>query len=244
MIISVYSAIIRERQQYGFIGRYDVAQLMIDANKTIVDGESRLNDEEMKGVSLSFLAAGYDTTSTVLICTCYFLATNQLVQEKLVQEIEMAKENHTGSVYDLAHSIVYLDWVLKEVMRMCSPGHRHLREAVDECIIDGIKFPKGTPVNILAYAIHHDPEIWPEPFKFDPERFHPDEVSKRHPFSYLPFGEGPRQCIGKRYAMMVIKILLVKVLDAGFQFEKSLETKPLSLLSFTMLRPKYPIIFF
>ena len=238
----INSAIINDRQQHGYAGRYDVVQLMIDANKTVVDGERRLNDDEMKGISLSFLAAGYETTSTVLICTCYFLATDQHVQEKLVQEIQTAKENHHGSLYELVHSIEYLDWVLKEVIRLCPPGHRHLRECVDECSIDGVRFPKGTPIHILAYAMHHDPEVWPDPFKFDPERFKPDEVAKRHPFSYLPFGEGPRQCIGSRYAMMIMKILLVKVFDAGFRFKTTPDTGPLTLLSIQgMLKPKFPI---
>jgi len=195
----------------------------------------------MKAISLSFLAAGFDTTSTVTICTSYFLATNQHVQEKLVQEIQRARQNNPESIYDLVHSVDYLDWVLQEVMRLCPPGYRHLRQCVADCTLNGVHFPSGAIINILAYSMHHDPDVWPEPYKFDPERFSPEEVAKRHPFSYLPFGEGPRQCIGKRYAMMVIKVLLVRMLEVGYRFEVSEETKPMDLMTFNMLKVKPPL---
>jgi cytochrome P450 len=214
---------------------------MVDANKTVVDGESRLNDDEMKASSLSFLAAGYDTTTTTVVCAGYFLATNEDVQEKLVQEIKSAREKNQGTNYEFVHSVEYLDWFLKEVLRLCPPGHRHMRQCEEECVINGLKFPKGVRVHILTYAIHHDPDVWPDPFKFDPERFSPEEEAKRHPFSYLPFGAGPRQCIGNRYAMMVMKIILVRVLEAGYRFKRSADTKLLVLKSFNQLRPVSPI---
>lgn len=235
------SAIIRRRQEHGPTGRYDVVQLMIDANKTVIDGESRLNDDEMKASSLSFLAAGHDTTTTTLICTSYYLATNQHVQEKLVQEIESAREKSCAGSYEFAHSIDYLDWVLKEVLRLCPPGHRHMRQCSEECVINGLRFPKGVRVHILTYALHHDPDVWPDPFKFDPLRFSPEEEAKRHPFTYLPFGAGPRTCIGNRYSMMVMKVILVRVLEAGLRFTKSPDTKPLVLKSFNQLRPESPV---
>ncbi|XP_032226943.2 cytochrome P450 3A2 [Nematostella vectensis] len=234
--------IIQQRERQKSSDRYDVVQIMIEANQTVIDGESKLNENEMRATCLSFLAAGYETTATTLINASYFLATNNHVQEKLAEEIKSALEKDGNmSTYDFVHSIDYLDWVIKEVLRLCPPGHRHLRECEEECVINGVTFSKGVYVQIPTYSIHHDPDVWPDPFTFDPERFSPEQESTRHPFTYLPFGAGPRQCVGMRFANMVMKITLVQILAAGYRFRVSEKTTPLVLRSFVQLKPLAPI---
>ncbi|KAJ7372191.1 Thromboxane-A synthase [Desmophyllum pertusum] len=109
---------------------------------------------------------------------------------------------------------------------------------METCVIKGVQFPAGVAVNIPAYAIHRDPDIWPEPEKFDPDRFLPEEAKKRPAFSYMPFGVGPRQCIGTRMALLELKIALVTILQK-IKFERGVgTTEKLEFNSGIILRPR------
>lgn len=124
----------------------------------------------MSGASLSFLVAGFETTYRTLSVACYFLATHPRVQEKLFQEIQNRKQNEEGiSLYELSQSVNYLDWVMMETLRLVPVGHRHFRKCREACDINGFHFPKGVRVDIPAYAMHRDPDIWADPERFDPE---------------------------------------------------------------------------
>ena len=93
-----------------------------------------------------------------------------------------------------------------------------------------ITLPKGTPVWIPVHVIHHDPEIYPEPEKYDPDRFNPEEVGKRHQYAFLPFGEGPRVCMGMRLGLMETKIGLAKLLlNYRFTLDRSKTSVPLKI---------------
>ena len=99
-------------------------------------------------------------------------------------------------------------------MRKYPVLHQLDRQAINEYPVPGtdLVLEKGTRIVIPAYAIQNDPEIFPEPEKFDPERFSPEEIQKRHPMTWLPFGEGPRNCIGLRFGKMQVKIGLISLL--------------------------------
>ncbi|CAH3190591.1 unnamed protein product [Porites evermanni] len=86
------------------------------------------------------------------------------------------------------------------------------RDCNEACTIKGVHIPKGLPIIIPVYPIHHDPDIWPEPDKFDPERFSEAEKAKRHPYAFMPFGYGPRNCVGMRFALLEIKLTVAKLL--------------------------------
>ena len=98
------------------------------------------------------------------------------------------------------------------------------REATEDCVIKEINVKKGTPIFVLAYSIHHDPKIWPNPEKFDPQRFSPEAKQSRDPYTYMPFGHGPHNCIGMRFAQMEIKLALTRILKK-FRFEVAPETE-------------------
>lgn len=101
-----------------------------------------------------------------------------------------------------------------ETLRLFPPvGTVHRVSNQDYTLPNGGVVPKGTFLVLPVYAMHHDKDVFPEPERFDPERFTEEEKSKRHPFAFLPFGEGPRICIGARFAMMQTKIALVKLLS-------------------------------
>ena len=97
-----------------------------------------------------------------------------------------------------------------------------LRKCTKTCVVKGIKIPKGASVMIPAYSIHRDPALYPDPEKFDPERFAKEK--SRNPYSFLPFGHGPHNCIGLRFAMIEIKLVLARILKK-YRFEVASDTK-------------------
>ena len=223
----VVEEIIKSRRQQGFMGRKDLLELMMNANdETTVEGFSRLTDDEIVAQSVIFLLAGYETSSNTLSFTLYHLATNQDVQDKLRSEIirEAMVTNFNVTLNELANNIEYLDCVIKESQRLCPPAAQVNRECTEDFDLDGIHIPAGTEILIPIYAMHHDPDAWEDPEKFDPERFRGPANDARHPYQFLPFGAGPRNCIGMRFALMEIKIALVKIL-MRFKFVRSPETQ-------------------
>jgi len=186
----------------------DSLQLCIDAA-----GENgRISDDEIVAQAILFIAAGYETTSTALTFTTYQLAKHQDIQDRLRKEIFDTLGADTSCDYDSVTSMQYLDMVLSESMRIYSPIPLHLgRKAAKETVICGRKIPKGTAVMAATWKIHHDPNFWEDPWKFDPERFSPANRDKIVDMTYLPFGDGPRSCIGRRFALMEAKMALVEI---------------------------------
>ena len=199
-------------------------QLMLEAHEETVQGVSKLSDDEVTAQSVTFLIAGFETTGNTLCSTAYFLATYPEVQDRIIQEVDEALES-SGSkpLYDVVQKMPYLDQVISEVLRLCGPAFSLLRGCEEETAIKGVRFPKGIDVNIPAYVLHRDPEVWDNPLEFNPENFSPEAKEKRSPYSYLPFGTGPRQCIGMRFALLEIKLGLLEILRR-FKFERAPET--------------------
>ena len=223
----VAEEIIQSRRQQGLTGRKDLLELMMTANdETTVEGVSRLTDDEVEAQSVIFLLAGYETSSNTLSFTLYHLAVNPDVQDKLRSEINEAVETNARKkpLYEIAHNIEYLDCVIKEAQRLNPPVAFVNRECDEDYDLNGIHITKGTEVQIPIYALHHDPDAWEDPEKFDPERFRGPAKDAQHAFQFLPFGAGPRNCIGMRFALMEIKLALVKIL-MKYKFVRSPETQ-------------------
>lgn len=227
------------RREEGARERVVLLQLMLTSNQG-ADETSRLSDDEIVAQSVFFLLVGYKNTSNTLAFISYFLAINPLLQDKLRSEIQEAKTSASAtSVYDLAQSIDYLDSVINESVRLCPPIFQMNRSCQEDYDFNGVHIPAGMEVIIPTYAIHRDPDAWPNPEKFDPDRFRSDtDDCDRHSYQFLPFGAGPRNCIAMRFALMEIKIALVKVLSK-YKFVQSPETQvPLALHTGVMLSPR------
>ena len=218
--------IIKSRRQQGNSGRKDLLQLMMNVNdETTVEGASRLSDDEIEAQSVVFLLAGYDTSTNTLSFTLYHLAVNPHVQEKLRKEISEALESNAKKpLYEVAQNIEYLDCVIKESQRLCPPVVQVNRKCFEDYDLNGIHIPAGTEILIPVYSLHHDPDAWEEPEKFDPERFRGPAKDARHAFQFIPFGAGPRNCIGMRFALLEIKVALVRIL-MKYKFVQSPETQ-------------------
>ena len=210
-VIQVSKAIIAERRRnlkQGLTNRRDLLQLMIEA----ADND-KITDDEIVSQSFIFLLAGYETTANALSYTFYLLATNPDAQQRLIDEIDEKCPKGTQITTELISDLPYLDMVINESLRIYPPAYIVNRVTKNDIILNGISIPKNLTIAIPIYGIHHNEKLWPDPEKFIPERFTPEAKAKRHPFAHVPFGNGPRNCIGMRLAIIEAKLALVKVLQ-------------------------------
>ncbi|XP_001606687.2 probable cytochrome P450 6a13 [Nasonia vitripennis] len=198
-----------------------------EASSTNVSDDDRLSMTEAVAQSVIFFAAGQETTSSALCCCLYELALHQDVQKKLQWEIDQAFASPEGLTYEKIFEMPYLDMVLCETLRK-HPGAPVLnRISLADLNVPDSKFriPKGMRLVIPVNGIHSDPNVYPDPDRFDPSRFTPENRAKRHPLVYLPFGEGPRHCIGKRLGVLKPKIALCYLLK-NYSFFSCDKTQP------------------
>uniref|UniRef100_A0A3B1JLK7 Thromboxane-A synthase n=1 Tax=Astyanax mexicanus TaxID=7994 RepID=A0A3B1JLK7_ASTMX len=191
-----------------------------------------MTEDEIVGQAFLFLLAGYETSSNTLAFACYLLAINPDCQEKLQREVDDFFTRHGSADYTNVQELKYLDMVVCEALRLYPPGF-FARDVEEDCVINGQFLPKGATLDISAGFLHHDPQYWPEPEKFIPE-FTPEAKASRHPFVYLPFGAGPRSCVGMRLAQLEIRMALVNIFKK-FNVVACEDTK---LKSSTTLGPK------
>ncbi|KAL1462449.1 hypothetical protein WDU94_014283 [Cyamophila willieti] len=166
-----------------------------------------------------FFVAGFETSSSALSFCLYELAQNKHLQTKLRQEILDTRKQHGELNYEALQSMSLLDKVTKETLRKYPSLPQLDRIAVKEYKIPDtdITLDVGTKISIPIFAIHYDPEYYPNPDKFDPERFIPENVEARPHYTYLPFGDGPRNCIGMRFGLIQFKSGLAHLI-ANFEF--------------------------
>lgn len=197
-----------QRKAEGSSDSYDILQLLLNKEETPGKGLSRTQVIEN---CFAFLLAGYETTSTALGYCAYLLATHPEIQEKLFQEIKETKDQH-GLTFDSIHSMKYLDAVFKESLRIYPPVINFTsRECVADTTVNGIFIPKGTWIFVPPYTMHHRESHWPNPSKFEPERFL--DWDDKSSVNWVPFGIGPRFCVGMRFAEMEFKMTLAKLMD-------------------------------
>nr|QST15044.1 CYP360A4 protein [Diaphanosoma celebensis] len=168
-------------------------------------------DELIIAQSTLFLLAGFDTTATTLTIATYLLAKNPHVQQKLYKEI-MNKVEQCGDVsHEMILDFPYVDQVVHEVLRMYSPAPRLERECNKDVTYNGIVIKKGVLVSVPVYAVHYSEEYYTDAEKFDPDRWAPENRPNLNPNAFLPFGMGPRNCVGMRFAMEELKIALCTI---------------------------------
>ncbi|XP_078695168.1 cytochrome P450 3A8-like [Branchiostoma floridae x Branchiostoma belcheri] len=197
--------------------RIDFLQLLLKAHnkrrdETTDEVTGGLSMKEIVGNSLIFWLVGYDTTANTIALTAYNLAFNQEAQDRVMEEVDTVVQNRGKLDYEAAHELRYLEMCVNETLRIYPGAKRFDRVCREDADINGLHIPAGTNINFPVWAIHHDPELWPEPDKFRPERFSKEEMAARDPFAFLSFGAGPRGCVGMRLAMLEIKLALAKAM--------------------------------
>ncbi|XP_064471830.1 cytochrome P450 3A24-like isoform X2 [Ornithodoros turicata] len=203
-----------------------------DDEKTVqFSSDKTLTEDEAMAQCVLFFLGGLDTTSSVISFTLYLLALHPEIQDKLRDEVNecFAKHNNRPP-FDVILKQKYLNAVISESMRVFPPGVRIERSTTEQYRIDGtsIVVPEGCVVAIPVYAMHHDAQYFPDPEKFDPERFSDENISSIRPYTYLPFGAGPRNCVGMRFALYAVKLCLMNAIHCA-RFVRTPETQvPLS----------------
>ncbi|KAM7314967.1 putative cytochrome P450 [Ixodes scapularis] len=196
----------------------DMLQLMLDAQAgkeakatTSSKGDMLIEDRHLLSNSFLFLAAGFDTTALTLAFGAFLLAKYPEEQERVFNEIvSVFSEPDTELTYDGIQKLKRLDMLIAETMRLYPPVVLFVSRCCrQDTTIMGQFIPAGVNVLVPTWHVHHDPNLWPDPYRFDPERF-ADGRNTHHPAAYLPFGLGPRGCIGKRFALLEIKMAMYK----------------------------------
>ncbi|CAG9764093.1 unnamed protein product [Ceutorhynchus assimilis] len=200
------------------VKRNDFLQLLLqqkkreagnDGDVVVSDDKKNLTEQEIINEAFLFYLVGFETSAGTMTFALLELAQNPQMQDKLREEILANLDKHNGKfTYESLSEMEYLDRILKETLRKYPVLAVYPRACSKDYKIPGtdVVLKKGTKVHIPAIGIHRDPEYYPNPEEFDPERFTPENIAKRPDFAYLPFGEGPRQCIGMRFARVQTKI--------------------------------------
>ncbi len=184
--------------------RNDLLSILLQARDE--DGKP-ISDEQLMAECLTLFGAGHETTATALSWTWYLLCQHPEVYQKVQLEVDSILQGRTPTYEDLAR-LPYCLQVFKEAMRLYPPAYLLSRRALCEVEIDGYQIPKNRVVLYAPYTLHRREEYFPEPEKFDPERFIPEREKQLPRYAYLPFGAGPRICIGMYFAMMEGHLLL------------------------------------
>ncbi|XP_072938204.1 cytochrome P450 6k1-like [Epargyreus clarus] len=182
----------------------DLLDILLKMKKQSIEENDEISDEVIISQAAIFLQAGYDTSGTGLSFGTYELAHHPEIQEKLYKELKEAKEKIGGADFDdtTLSQMTYLNCIVKEIFRKYQPMAWLDRIGTrDYAIDDKLTIPAGTPIYVNVMGMHYDPNYFPEPNKFDPDRFLPENECNIKKFTYMPFGEGPRICIGQRFGL-------------------------------------------
>ncbi|XP_055696262.1 cytochrome P450 6a9-like [Lutzomyia longipalpis] len=219
-----FMRILKETTEYrekNNIKRNDFLLLLMQIMKTgKLEGDDtelgKLTFNELAAQTFIFFGAGYETSSTTMTFLLYELAQHQDIQDRAREEVNKVLAKYNGEfTYDACMEMKYIDQILNETMRKYPIMEPLSRVCVKDYTVPGTKhvIEKGTAIAIPVHGIHYDPDIYPDPHKFDPDRFTEENIKKRHPCAWLPFGEGPRICLGLRFGMMQMRVGLAHILS-------------------------------
>ncbi|XP_035217741.1 cytochrome P450 4V2-like [Stegodyphus dumicola] len=173
-----------------------------------------LSEEDIREEVDTFTFAGHDTTSMGISWALYLIGLHEDVQAKLHEEMDRIFGDDTERLVttDDLKDMNYLDCVLKESQRLYPSVPITGKHATKDTKFSGYTIPKGASCFVFTYELHRDKDVFPDPEKFDPDRFLPENSRNRHPYAYIPFSAGPRNCIGQRFAIMEEKTVVSHIL--------------------------------
>jgi cytochrome P450 len=198
------SEVIAQRRRGG--DHEDLLGLLMSAT----DEHGRMNEKQLRDEVVTLVAAGHETTATNLSFTLYLLSLHPDVDRRVEAELDRVLGGRAPTIEDLP-KLEEIDRVIKESMRLYPPAWAFERDAVAADTLAGYPIEKGATVGVATYSLHRHPKYWENPEGFDPDRFLPERSANRPRFAYIPFGAGPRQCIGMGMALMESALVLATI---------------------------------
>lgn len=224
----------KRRKSPGMEG--DILQLVLTT--PYKDSGELMSDETIKIEILQLLVAGNETSTTATTWAFYLLAKHPEHCELIRREIRSVFDKGVIE-YSGLHRLTYTLAVLDEAMRIRPPFWMIDREALADDEFRGIKIPSGTTVVPYIFGVHHNAQVWDDPERFDPRRFIPESAEKMHPFAHIPFGGGPRVCIGQNMAKMQMLLVIAAIVN-DYTFELA-ESREVGLHAMMLLKPDGPV---
>jgi len=214
---TIYTMIRERRQQQAAMAQESDEQPSLDLLSMLIaarDEETgeRMSDEQLRHEIALLIFAGHDTTANALTWAFYLLSQHPAEEATLYAEVTRVLQG-CAPTYDDLPNLSYTRMVIEETLRLYPPAWTIGRQSVQEDMLGGYTIPAKANLIVPIYVIHHDPRWWPEPERFAPERFTPERSAARHKFAYLPFGAGPRLCIGNNFAMMEAQLVLASIVQ-------------------------------
>ena len=200
-------AIIADRRTSGLNNR-DLMGMLLEARD--VETGAVMGDRQLRDEVITFLLAGHETTAHALSWTFALLARNPSAGRRLRAELDVVLRGRAPRMDDLP-KLTYTRMVLDEVLRLYPPSVILPRQANQADVVGGYRVKENTAIVLSQYVTHRHAEFWPEPERFDPDRFAPETAAGRHKFAYLPFGAGPRICIGQQFALLEAQVILAQI---------------------------------
>lgn len=229
-----------EKEDCPHPSRSDIMEGMVKCRKTLKEIEQHgkgLSDSEISANAITMLLAGYDTTAVAMTYFAYNLAFHSDIQSKLQADIDEAFDEVNEIDFDTVNlKLSYLDMCIHESLRMYCPVATTMRCAPREVTVNGLRIPKGVNIRIPIAALCRDPDLWEDPLVYNPERMR--NMQDIDPVIYQPFGTGPRNCLGFKFALLEIKLAFCTILRKySFAPTDKTPTPPLILKQMTTTSP-------
>jgi cytochrome P450 len=217
---SMVSKMFRQHEQASGEGN-DLLSLL--AAQGAENGDRLAHEKQMRDEVMTLLLAGHETTAATLAWTWYLLARHPEIERRLHSEVDEVLAGRAPTLADVPR-LVYTRMIVDEVLRLYPPVWLLPRKAITDDLLGGYVIPAKSDVLVCVYTLHRHPDFWEDAEDFNPQRFAPEHDTPRRSSSYLPFGAGPRTCLGSRFGLMEV-MLVVAVIAQRYSLKLSAEQR-------------------
>ncbi|XP_048243097.1 cytochrome P450 4V2-like [Haliotis rufescens] len=225
------------REEEEVVGRKKRLAFM-DMLLHMSDDGAILSDDDIREEVDTFMFEGHDTTAAAMNWAVFLISSNTRIQQKLHEELDSVfGDSEEPATMENLKDLKYLESCIKEALRLYPSVPSFARTLTDDADIGGLVIPKHTSVVLLTSALHRDPLYFPDPEVFNPDRFLPENIKNRHPYSYVPFSAGMRNCIGQKFALLEEKVILSTIFR-NFTVKTHQKREDLKPVGDLILRPE------